>query len=70
MHAWLFRHRERLRMILGLPAPESALAQDAIPCAPRTTRRMVARRRTRRPRPGQVTRQGSWVVLLPMPRRR
>lgn len=71
MHAWLFRNRARLRIVLGLAAPPEAPQADAIPAGRAGVRRMVARRKRKRlPRPGQVTRSGALVVLLPMPRRR
>lgn len=69
MHAWLFRHRERLRLILGLAAPQRGAERDAIPArgGPAAAR---PRGRARGPNDatGQVSRRGSLVVLLPMPR--
>jgi hypothetical protein len=71
MHAWLFRNRERLRLILGLSPPVGGAEQDAIPAGSRgQVRRMVARKRRKgRPQPGQIARRGTLVLLLPMPRR-
>lgn len=57
MHSWVFRHRQRLRLIYG-PAPPPALPAR------------VERPPDERPASddaGQVLRRSRYVILMPMP---
>ena len=74
MHSWVFRHRERLRVVFGLPAPEVA-APESEPVAAQAGEPEKSSRRENsgaRPRyaPGTLHRTTRYVVLSPMPRTR
>ena len=54
MHSWVFRHRDRLRVIYGRVEPTPQTEQA------RPTKTQDA---------GRVIRRRAWVVVQPMPRR-
>jgi hypothetical protein len=57
MHSWVFRHRQRLRLIYG-PAPPPALPAQV---------EHAERERPASDNAGQVLRRSRYVILIPMP---
>ncbi|MED6335967.1 MAG: hypothetical protein VYE81_11245 [Planctomycetota bacterium] len=61
MHAWVFRHRVRLRAIFGAVRPNSAATTgDSASHAPRRPQGGET--------PGTVLRRSRYVLIYPMPR--
>ena len=72
MHSWVFRHRDRLRTIFGLPAPEPRAALPAEPVVALDSPEPEAppsRASAAKQGPGIVRWTTRYAVIDPMPPR-